>query len=143
MVEEVEGLMRNTSVVDMRQDLIYSGFYSTYYLVPRKDGDIHPILKLKRFNANIRSKHFRMETLLSVLAALHPGLWLASLDLKDTYLHFAIRPVASTLPEVPFTRNRVPVLLSSIRTVKGLYKDLSAACSPQPFSGGGHLHLSG
>jgi hypothetical protein len=45
------------------------------------------ILNLKRLNTNIRPKHFCMEMLKSALVALHSGLWLVSLDLKDAYFH--------------------------------------------------------
>ena len=117
----MQGLMRKLSVVEVRQDLIYSGFYSTYFLIHKKDSGIHPILKLKRFNANIQSKHFRMETLQSVLPPLHPGLWLAQGCLPPC----SHQTGASTFPEVPLARNGVPVLLSSVQTVhhtKGLTK---------------------
>ena len=29
-------------------------YYNTYFLVPRRDGGIHPILNLKHFHVNIR-----------------------------------------------------------------------------------------
>ena len=93
MAEEVEGLVRKKAVVVVPPDLVRSGTYSTYFLVPKKDGGIRPILNLKKFNLNMKPKRFKMETLQSVLAALRPGLWLASLDLKDAYLHVPIRPV--------------------------------------------------
>jgi hypothetical protein len=70
MVEEVAGLRRKQAVVVVPWDLVHSVFYSTYFLVPKKDGGIRPILYLKRFNANHQHNHFHIQ---SVLAALHPA----------------------------------------------------------------------
>jgi hypothetical protein len=37
-------------------------------------------------------KHFKMVTLREVIAAVQPGDWLISMDLKDAYFHVPIRP---------------------------------------------------
>ena len=67
-----------------------SGFYSTYFTVPKKDGGIRPILNLKPFNRYVRKQPFKMETLQTVISLIVPGLWLASVDLKDAYFHVPI-----------------------------------------------------
>ena len=66
------------------------GYYSTYFLVPKKDGGMRPILNLKPFNRCLRKHRFKMETLNSILSIVQPGVWLASLDLKDAYFHVPI-----------------------------------------------------
>jgi hypothetical protein len=68
------------------------GFYSTFFLVPKKSGELRPILNLKPLNRFIHTTKFRMETLTMVTEAVQPGDWLASLDLKDAYFHVPIRP---------------------------------------------------
>ena len=62
----------------------------TYFLVPKKDGGIRPILNLKAFNRYLRPHRFKMETLASIISIMQPGLWLVSLDLKDAYFHVPI-----------------------------------------------------
>ena len=66
------------------------GYYSTYFLVPKKTGDLRPILNLKRLNTLIENPTFKMETLVSVLKGLKPGDWLLAVDLKDAYFHIPI-----------------------------------------------------
>ena len=68
------------------------GFWSTFFLAPKKSGDWRPILNLKPLNQFIRPKRFRMETLSTVLRSPIVGCWATSLDLKDAYLHVPIYP---------------------------------------------------
>ena len=68
----------------------FRGFYSNLFTVPRKEGKVRPILDLKALNRFVRLWKFRMESLRSVVASLNPGDFLASIDLKDAYLHIPI-----------------------------------------------------
>ena len=64
-----------------------NGYYSTYFLVDKKDGGQRPILNLKRFNRYLVIQTFKMETLRSIISIAVPGVWMASIDFKDAYLH--------------------------------------------------------
>ena len=92
MVEEVNGLMMKQAVVVVPQDLVDAGFYSTYFLVPKEGWWHSPHSKPEK----VQCQHSAQAcpsvcpSIQSVLVALHPGL--ASLDLKDAYLHVPIRP---------------------------------------------------
>lgn len=66
------------------------GYYSTYFLVPKKDGGYRPILNLRWLNLSVRYRRFRMETLRTIIAVVRPGMWMASIDLKDAYFHIPI-----------------------------------------------------
>ena len=68
------------------------GFYSTFFVVPKKDGGLRPILNLKPLNRYVVYKKFTMETAKSVLQYLSEGDWVTSMDLKDAYLHVPILP---------------------------------------------------
>ncbi|KAL0182061.1 hypothetical protein M9458_021436, partial [Cirrhinus mrigala] len=62
-----------------------SGFYSHYFLVPKKDGGLRPILDLRHLNCALMKRPFRMIMLKQILSPVHPGYWFCSLDLKDAY----------------------------------------------------------
>jgi hypothetical protein len=61
-------------------------FYSTFFIVPKKDGGLRPILNLKPLNVYMEKSHFKMETLRSIIQALHVGDWGSTFDLRDAYL---------------------------------------------------------
>jgi len=91
--EVAELLVKGAVEVIPPEQLAVPGFYSTYFLVPKKDGGIRPILNLKPFNAGfVKKQGFKMETLQAILPTLPLGCWMASLDLKDAYFHVPIHP---------------------------------------------------
>ncbi len=69
-----------------------SGFYSRYFLFPKKDGGLRPILDLRRLNHALMRRPFRMITLKQILSQICTGDWFCSLDLKDAYFHIQIAP---------------------------------------------------
>ncbi len=69
-----------------------SGFYSRYFLVPKKDGSLRPILDLRLLNYALMKRLFRMITLKQILLQICPGDGFMSLDLKDTYFHIQVAP---------------------------------------------------
>ncbi|CAJ0929268.1 unnamed protein product [Ranitomeya imitator] len=66
---------------------------SNLFMVPKKDGSVRPILDLKSFNKFVNIRHFRMESLWSVIAAMENGEFLASLDIHDAGVHIPIFPL--------------------------------------------------
>ena len=66
------------------------GFYSTFFVVQKKDGSYRPILNLRNLNTHLQVPHFKMETLKSITAALRIGEWAFTLDLQDAYLHIPV-----------------------------------------------------
>ncbi|KAL0186275.1 hypothetical protein M9458_017945, partial [Cirrhinus mrigala] len=69
-----------------------SGFYSRYFLVPKKDGGLRPILDLRHLNRALMKRPFKMLTLKQILSHVRPGDWFLTLDLKDAYFHIQIAP---------------------------------------------------
>ena len=68
-------------------------FRSSFFLAPKKNNSWRPILNLRPLNvACLRPQHFRMENLKVILPFLRKGMWAATLDLKDAYLHIPIAP---------------------------------------------------
>ena len=47
-------------------------------------------MNFRFFNFSVRKTSFKMETIKSIRAAMHPHQWLASVDLKDAYFHIGV-----------------------------------------------------
>ena len=90
LLDEVEGLCAKCAVKSVPPGQRGDGYYSTYFLVTKKDGGMRPILNLKQFNKHLVHRRFKMETLNRLISIVVPGVWMASLDLKDAYLHVPI-----------------------------------------------------
>ncbi len=68
------------------------GFYSRIFLVPKKNGQLRPVINLRPLNRVLHCPHFQMETVGSISAAVQPGDWATSVDLTDAYFHIPIAP---------------------------------------------------
>ncbi len=87
---EVMTLLEKGAIEMVPPALSESGFYSRYFLVPKKDGGLRPILDLRRLNHALMRRPFRMITLKQILSQIRTGDWFCSLDLKDAYFHIQI-----------------------------------------------------
>ncbi len=89
---EVMTLLEKGAIEMVPPALSESGFYSRYFLVPKKDGGLRPILDLRRLNHALMRRPFRMITLQQILSQICTEDWFCSLDLKDAYFHIPIAP---------------------------------------------------
>ncbi len=89
---EVMTLLEKGAIEMVSPALSESGFYSRYFLVPKKDGGLRPILDLRRLNHAFMRRPFRMITLKQILSQICTEDWFCSLDLKDAYFHIQIAP---------------------------------------------------
>ena len=129
LLEEVAELLGKSAVEPVPPGQERDGFYSTYFLVEKKDGSQRPILNLKFFNRFLRKRTFKMETLQSVISILQPGCWMASVDLKDAYFHipvarehrkylrFKINGVCYQFCVTPFGLSPAPMLFTKVLLV--------------------------
>ncbi len=69
-----------------------SGFYSPYFIVPKKSGGLRPILDLRVLNRALHKLPFRMLTQKRIFGCVRPLDWFAAIDLKDSYFHVSILP---------------------------------------------------
>jgi mRNA-degrading endonuclease HigB of HigAB toxin-antitoxin module len=88
--QEIDALLQKNAIEKVSQRDIYSGFYSTLFLVPKKNGEMRPVINLKPLNKYIRKQHFKMDTLTKVLNLVEKGDWAFTIDLKDAYFHIKI-----------------------------------------------------
>ena len=120
LLDEVAELCAKSAVEPVPPGQEKDGFYSTYFVVPKKDGGVRPILNLKPLNRCLPKLKFKMETLQSIISMMQPGLWLASVDLKDAYFH------------VPIARDQWKYLRFSIGGKAYQYKVTPFGLSPAP-----------
>ncbi len=66
--QEVSSLLRNEAIEVVSPLYRESGFYSRYFVVPKKDGGLHPILDLRVLNGSVRRLKFRMLTVKQVVS---------------------------------------------------------------------------
>jgi ribonuclease HI len=92
LLQEVEELLQKQAVEEVPQTEINQGFYSTLFLVPKKTGDLRPVINLKPLNKYLRKQHFKMDSLKTVLNLVQKGDFAISIDLKDAYMHIPVFP---------------------------------------------------
>ncbi len=66
------------------------GFYSPYFIVPKKRGGLRPILDLRVLNRALHKLPFKMRTRRRIIKCIQPQDWFAAIDLKDAYFHVSI-----------------------------------------------------
>lgn len=70
------------------------GFTSPLFVIPKKTGDLRPVLNLRALNQFLLTQHFKMETIQHVCHLINPKDFLTSIDLSDAFLHIPIHPSA-------------------------------------------------
>ena len=100
------------------------GFYSRLFVVWKTSGSWRPVIDLSTLNRFVDVSHFQMETIQSVLLSVRQGDWMASIDLRDSYLQVPVHPESR-----PFLRF---VSTGHVYQSKALCFGLSTA--PQVFS---------
>ena len=55
LAEEVATLLQKGAITRVSTSVQQAGFYSIYFLVPKKDGGLRPILDLRRLNAHLKN----------------------------------------------------------------------------------------
>ena len=78
-----KGAIRRASL-DPRQ------FISNLFIIPKKCGDLRPVIKLKPLNEFVQYHHFKMEGLNTLLDLLSGSEFFTTIDLKDTYFSIPI-----------------------------------------------------
>lgn len=59
LTEEINTLLRKGAIRELGHNERRSGFYSSYFLVPKRDGGFRPILDLRPLNQYLRPLHFK------------------------------------------------------------------------------------
>lgn len=87
---EVESLLQKAAIEPVPFAQRHQGFYSTFFLVSKKSGELRAVINLRPLNQYLKTKHFKMDTLKTVMNLVKKGDWAISLDMKDAYFHILI-----------------------------------------------------
>ncbi|KAF0046150.1 hypothetical protein F2P81_002679 [Scophthalmus maximus] len=113
LMTELSELLEKEAISRVPPGQECEGYYSRYFLVPKKTGGMRPILDLSLVNRSIMRRPFHMLTIKHVLECVRSGDWFASIDLKDAYFHVPIVPrhrkfLRFSFRGVQFQYNRLP-----------------------------------
>ena len=89
--EVVQGLLKDQIVVSVENHP--DQFVSPIFLVINKDQSARAILNVKKMNQDfLKTRHFKMETLMRVLPLINKDEWFGSWDLRKGYYNVAVHP---------------------------------------------------
>ena len=90
--EEIQKMLLKGAIIELSQTEAAQGFFSSLFLVPKKDGGMRPVINLKQLNKFIPPHHFefKMEGMHTVKDLLKKGDWLTKVDLRDAYFTIPI-----------------------------------------------------
>ncbi len=90
--QEVKALLEEGAIEYVPRCSRETGFYSRYFIVPKKDGGLRPILDLQVLNDSVMLLKFKMLTLRQIVPHIRSEDWSVTIDLKDAYFHTSILP---------------------------------------------------
>ncbi len=88
--EEIAVLLAKDAIEPVPPAERRQGFYSPYFIVPKKRGGLRPILDLQVLNRALHKLPFKMRTRRGIIKCIQPQDWFAAIDLKDAYFHVSI-----------------------------------------------------
>lgn len=88
--EEIATILRKEAIHVVPRTEAQEGFYSRYFLVPKKGGGLRTILDLRALYSYFRCYNFKMMTPRALLHSVHQNDWFTSIDLKDAYFQIHI-----------------------------------------------------
>ncbi len=83
MEQEVHSLLVKEAIERVPPLYRESGFYGRYFIVPRKDGGLRPILDLRHLNRSLRRFRFKMLTIPTIVSQIRSEDWFVTIGLKD------------------------------------------------------------
>ncbi len=85
--EEISSLMRKGVIRVIPRRESHLGFYSQYFVIPKKGEGLLPILVLRVLNKHLRKYKFKMLSLRTLCQSIYQGDWFISVDLQDASMH--------------------------------------------------------
>ncbi len=116
--QELSSLLQKGAIEEVPQTDIERGLFSRYFLVPKRDGGLRPILDLRRLNLSLYKGKFKMLTMKSIMSQIQEGDWFVTIDLKDAFFSHAGHSATQEVPLVCLWREGLPIQGPSLRSVQ-------------------------
>ncbi len=71
--QELSSLLQKGAIEEVPQSEVERGFFSRYFLVPKRDGGLKPILDLRRLNLSLYKGKFKMLTMRTIMSQVQEG----------------------------------------------------------------------
>ncbi len=118
-----------------------SGFYSRYFIVPKKDGWLRPNLDLRLLNRSVMRHKFKMLTIKQVVSQIRSEDWFVTLVLRKCLLPYIHSSSTPEVPKVCFQGQSIPTSGSSIwPSTLTLHFHEEGGCSSGSIATPGHPH---
>ena len=92
--EEIESFLQKGVI--LLQTHSQEGFYSTLFLVPKKNGQTRPVINLQASQPVGGDSHFKMEGISTLRNLLRTEDWMVKVDLKDAYFTISSSTLSTT-----------------------------------------------
>ncbi len=88
--QELSSLLQKGAIEEIPQSDIERGFFSRYFLVPKRDVGLRPILDLRHLNFSLYKGKFKMLMMKTIMSQIQGEDWFVTIDLKDAYFHIQV-----------------------------------------------------
>ncbi len=88
--QELLSLLLKGAIEEVPKSDLEQGFFSRYFLVPKRDGGLRPILDLHHLNLSLYKGKFKMLTLKTIMSRIRVGDWFVTVNQKDAYFHIQV-----------------------------------------------------
>ncbi len=114
LAAEIKSLLQKQAIEVVHGPDQLNVFFSRYFLIPKKDGGIQPILDLRDLNVFLKRLTFHMLRVADVIRAVNRNDWFITIDLRDgsyhipivahhrRFLHFHVNGVTYQFRVLPF-----------------------------------------
>ena len=87
---EVNMLLEKGAITSVKNPSDHNSFYSTLFLVPKKGGQMKPVINLMKLNEWVEPQHIKMEGMGMLRELMRMNDWMVKVDLKDAYFTIPI-----------------------------------------------------
>ncbi len=107
--QELSSLLQKEAIEEVPQSDGERGFFSRYFLVPKRDGGLRPILDLRRLNFSLYKGKFKMLTIKTIMSQVQEGDWFVTICLKGCVFSHPGRSKTQEVPSVCLWREGLPI----------------------------------
>ena len=116
--EEITSMLGKGAIVELPEEETQKGFYSTMFLVPKKDGKMRPVINMKKLNQFVHTHHFKMEGIQTAREACPTKRLVNKNRPKGCLFYDTNTQTAPKISQVQGRSQHLPVHLPTVRSVQ-------------------------